>query len=258
MAATGIIAVVLGIVIVMLSVALLIIWFRGNKQHQSLTDELNRLTNDRNTFDERASKLQSKINNLEKNLASAKNSGKECAELTKQQYETINKLKDELQELQQTHKNKISDYESALKKTKESNIDILSKIGSLERKNISLNTANEQLRRENQSLSETNEQLRRENQSLSKARNEKDDLKKRLAKTKEPATEEDVLNEINNAITGGWSSSIAKYIRQNYETVIKVISNEELMSTLAKGPNWSIIIRNIEDAIEEGIKEANH
>ena len=221
MTPTGIIAVVLGIVIVMLLVAISIIWFRGNKNRQSFTK-------DRADFEGNVRELQSQLNELERNLASAKGSGGECAELTKQQGEIINKLQSKISELEQEHDTTITHYKDELKRAEESNRAAQSRIVSLQR----------------------------EKQSLSEARNEIDDLKKRLAEAKEPTTtEKEVIDEINSAVIHGWDLSIAKYIRENYETVIKAISNEELIPKLNKGPNWSNIIGNIKHNINMAITD---
>ena len=148
MTPTGIVAIVLGIVIVVLSAALLIIWFRGNKKSRVLTD-------DRKRFEDAASGLQRQLKELEKNLASAKNRGERCAESTKQQDEIIRNLENTLQELRQRHKERISDYEYALKHKNDS-------------LNSELQAANDQLRRENKDLSEANSQLTKEKEELSK------------------------------------------------------------------------------------------
>ncbi len=151
MTPTGIVAVVLGIVIVVLSVALLIIWFRGNKKSRVLTNE-------RDAFSETASELQSKISELKSNLEYAKKGDDRCVALTKQQNEMINELQSKISELEREHDTTIARYEDELKRAKESNRAAQSSIELLQRKNTSLNneinTATARLIREEEKLSE--------------------------------------------------------------------------------------------------------
>ena len=171
MTPTGVIAIVLSIVIVMLLIALLIIWFRSNKKNRSLMDE-------REEFEKSAAKLHSKINELEKNLASAKNSGEGCAARTKQQEEIIRELRDEISKLKRDHDAMIARYNNELKRTRESNSDTRSRIESLESENQSLSEANARLTKEKEELSKNMENsITVNNTNISKY----EDLKNKLS-----------------------------------------------------------------------------
>ena len=216
MTPTGIVAVVLGIVIVVLSVALLIIWFRGNKKSRSLIDDRKRLENT-------ASGLWSQINDLKKNLAFEKNSGEECAALTKEQAEKIINLENELQKLQQRHKAWISEYENALKSEKA-------------RVTKELNTANDQLRVENKALSEANERLTRENKALSEANErlikEKEELSKEMENSitvKDVDKYKDFTDNLTQYVNSRDISELGKYIRQKRDLFVDSIESGALI-----------------------------
>lgn len=218
MSTGGIIAAILAVIVAILVFTLIFVYLRGKKGNSMLTSTTS-------TYDRETTELREQIRELESQKSKLDSNVVEYRSIIKQLNEQIDELQQKFGNSNEENSNKeLAKCEAKWQRLLAARID-------------GLNDYHNAL--------DTIEQL---NAQIA-------DLKKRLAEANELPTVNAVIDRIEQAMMNSWDSEITPYLRQNVESVAKMLSTRTLVPTLVKR-GWTKervnkAIGNIENALHD-------